>query len=105
MFANRCLGRLKYEATTTSIMMAGMFVTFMFEYIGSRVINSRAHPESDSEISVASSAQQANNKDQSTACGISPEASHHHFAPADNLSVALLEAGIVFHSISKYSTL
>lgn len=102
MFGNKCLGNLKYEATTTAIMMAGMFVTFMMEYIGSRVINSRVHPESDSEVSVASSTQQAHNKDQSTECGLSPEASHHHFAPNDNLSVALLEAGIIFHSISKY---
>ncbi|EFW15107.1 conserved hypothetical protein [Coccidioides posadasii str. Silveira] len=98
-FANRCLGRLQYEATATAIMMAGLFLTFLLEYFGHRVMASRIRPESDREGSVSSSTQQANQKDSSTTCAVAPEMSHQHAPRSDKLSVILMEAGIVFHSI------
>ncbi|EEP77654.1 predicted protein [Uncinocarpus reesii 1704] len=101
MFANKCLGTLKYEATTTAIMMAGLFTTFMMEYVGTRVIDARNRSGSDTEGSISSSTAQTGQKDEPGVCAMGPEASHQHFAPNDKLSVALLEAGIVFHSVSK----
>ena len=37
MFANHCLGGLKYEATTAAIVMAGIVLSFIPEYVGARV--------------------------------------------------------------------
>lgn len=40
-FASPCLGELDYEATTTAIVMAGAFLTFLVEFIGGRYIMHR----------------------------------------------------------------
>ncbi|WEW59506.1 high-affinity Zn(2+) transporter zrt1 [Emydomyces testavorans] len=98
MFENPCLGDLKYEATTAGIMMAGLFLTFMMEYIGHRVI-ARAHTKGDMEGSASSLAQQTDNKDQTVPSATSSESPQQNFTADDKLSVVLLEAGIVFHSI------
>ncbi|KAI1738399.1 hypothetical protein F4680DRAFT_426040 [Xylaria scruposa] len=66
MFANECLGELKYEAVTAAIVLAGLFIAFLVEYISRRVAQKywdrSAHPD-------------------------------------DVVSVVVLEAGIIFHSI------
>lgn len=38
MFTNECLGELEYEATTSAIVMAGIFLAFLFEYLGHRYV-------------------------------------------------------------------
>ncbi|KAK5659013.1 hypothetical protein OQA88_1100 [Cercophora sp. LCS_1] len=38
MFTNECLGELTYEATAAAIAMAGLFLSFLVEYLGHRLI-------------------------------------------------------------------
>lgn len=37
MLTNECLGEQKYESTTTAILMAGLFISFLIEYTTHRV--------------------------------------------------------------------
>lgn len=104
MFSNKCLGPLAYEATTASIIMAGLFITFLIEYIGNRVIGSRSSRtkhEGDLEpttpdVKSISASPQVNP-------ALTSLGHEHHSCQdrADKLSVIIMEAGIVFHSISK----
>ncbi|KAI0595424.1 hypothetical protein F4775DRAFT_375687 [Biscogniauxia sp. FL1348] len=66
MFTNECLGGLSYEATTSAIVMAGIFIAFLVEHTSHRIARrflTRSH-YSDEVV-----------------------------------SVMVLEAGIIFHSI------
>ena len=38
MFQNQCVGELGYEATTSAVVMAGLFLSFLVEYIGMRLV-------------------------------------------------------------------
>ncbi|KAF4809855.1 Zinc-regulated transporter 1 [Colletotrichum siamense] len=71
MFANECLGELGYEGTTSAIVMAGIFLSFLVEYLGKRLVMAKvaANPTS--------------------ATRFSPE----------TVTVLVLECGIIFHSI------
>ncbi|WYZ33936.1 hypothetical protein EsH8_I_000212 [Colletotrichum jinshuiense] len=71
MFGNECLGELGYEGTTSAIVMAGIFLSFLVEYVGKRMVMAKmaANP--------------------SAATLLSPE----------TVSVLVLECGIIFHSI------
>ncbi|EHA55076.1 zinc/iron transporter [Pyricularia oryzae 70-15] len=71
MFGNKCLGELGYEATTSAIVMAGIFLSFLVEYIGKRIVLARM-ARSPGAVS-----------------RLSPE----------TVSVFVLETGIIFHSI------
>ncbi|RYP63291.1 hypothetical protein DL771_009362 [Monosporascus sp. 5C6A] len=64
MLTNDCLGEVGYESTTSAIVMAGLFVSFLIEYISHRVAK-------------------------------------HFWGTSDNeaMSVLILEAGIIFHSV------
>ncbi|KAI4111312.1 MAG: hypothetical protein LQ345_006831 [Seirophora villosa] len=42
MFANECLGTLQYEATTTAIVIAGAFLTFLLQYSSFRLYEARS---------------------------------------------------------------
>ena len=87
MFENECLGELAYESTASAILMAGLFLSFFIEYAGNRLIQwheSKARPDS-------------------------VEAAGHSHAPAspaartDMVNIAVLEAGVIFHSLRKHS--
>lgn len=41
MFANPCLGEMSYEGTTAAVVMAGIFLCFLIEYIGMRIVAAR----------------------------------------------------------------
>ncbi|KAK7699499.1 high-affinity Zn(2+) transporter zrt1 [Diaporthe eres] len=71
MFGNECLGELEYEATTSAIVMAGLFLSFLVEFIGKRFVMAKAaaNPTSVSHLSV------------------------------ETVTVLVLECGIIFHSI------
>ncbi|KAL0939928.1 zip zinc transporter [Colletotrichum truncatum] len=71
MFANECLGELGYEGTTSAIVMAGIFLSFLVEYLGKRFVMAKvaANPTAVSRLS--------------------PE----------TVTVLVLECGIIFHSI------
>ncbi|KIX01591.1 uncharacterized protein Z518_09317 [Rhinocladiella mackenziei CBS 650.93] len=133
MFNNECLGTLDYEATTSAIVMAGIFLAFLFEYIGHRIVLSRAPntrrrrmTSSEWTTTAASSGKETSPQDDSAkntdnqANGLpssNPERAeaenqitlanlgHHHGCPFDptnpnsKLSVLVMEAGVLFHSI------
>jgi zinc transporter 1/2/3 len=94
MFNNECVGELGYEATTTAIAMAGLFVAAVVEYAGHRFIEHR----SDRVIE-----QSAESGSSSVASKIPlpPLAtiSCHTGTSEDKLSVFVMEMGIIFHSI------
>ncbi|KAF2841052.1 Zip-domain-containing protein [Patellaria atrata CBS 101060] len=107
MFGNECLGELKYEATTAAIVMAGIFISFLVEYIGTRFVlwrrSKRAHSPAPGE-----NVEYERNGDGKTVqdgAQIGPVAlSHHgHSTPpgstTEKLNVLVLEAGIIFHSL------
>ncbi|KAK3299835.1 uncharacterized protein B0H64DRAFT_1743 [Chaetomium fimeti] len=81
MFTNECLGELAYEATSSAILMAGIFLSFLVEYCGSRLVQWH---EAKAKSSIVESA------------------GHGHAAPAartDMVNIAVLEAGVIFHSL------
>ncbi|KAK0657923.1 hypothetical protein B0T16DRAFT_306377, partial [Cercophora newfieldiana] len=81
MFANECLGELAFEGTAAAILMAGLFLSFLVEYLGIRLVqwhgakSAAANLESPGAVSKASHA--------------SPEM----------VNIAVLEAGVIFHSL------
>lgn len=108
MFSNECIGELEYEATTSAVVMAGLFIAFLIDYLGHRFVaykqaktnpaaaaataNARAHPDDKGSPSGASSDEGERN--------ILLELDHHHGGGANTkLSVSVMEAGILFHSI------
>ncbi|KAF2172125.1 hypothetical protein M409DRAFT_49867 [Zasmidium cellare ATCC 36951] len=102
MFANECIGTLDYEATTSAIVMAGLFLSFLVEYLGLRLVASRA-AKSAAESSAFQS-QQETTKGSPAPSQESPRnafaaVDHHHGGPNNKLSVMVMEAGILFHSI------
>jgi len=85
MFQNECLGELAYESTASAILMAGLFLSFLVEYLGNRLIQWH---ESKARV------------------GNVEADGHAHAGPAartDMVNIAVLEAGVIFHSLRKYS--
>ncbi|KAJ5090884.1 ZIP zinc transporter [Penicillium argentinense] len=104
MFTNECLGELDYEATTSAVVMAGIFLAFLFEYVGHRIIVSRGQ-KTDATCSDASGCQEESRKDgsQSPQHPTIAHLGHSHGAdptkPDTKFSVLVMEAGVLFHSI------
>lgn len=71
MFGNPCLGELKYEATTSAVAMAGLFLSWLVDYVSHRLAKHHA---------ATKSANMAHYND-------------------DVVNVLILEVGIIFHSI------
>ncbi|KFY64248.1 hypothetical protein V496_03379 [Pseudogymnoascus sp. VKM F-4515 (FW-2607)] len=110
MFGNECLGQLEYEATTTTIAMGGAFIAFLIEYFGHRLATWRRRTLSAQAIPASDSGGEAIKGGHSHSDSDSPPGlaalSHHHntepcstVSPNDTMSVLVLEAGIIFHSI------
>lgn len=106
MFANECLGTLAYEATASSIVMAGLFVSFLVEFCASRFITSRSNHQSPSaeddgmpnpkggnieEVPLPLRVSQDHNHSQSPR-SLGPQ-------PTTKLAILTLESGIIFHSV------
>lgn len=72
MFESKCLGELKYEATTSAIVMAGLFVSFLVELITESFVLSRLRTK-ESNVTLSSD--------------------------TSATSLLVMEAGIIFHSI------
>lgn len=79
MFNNKCLGDLGYEGTTAAILMAGIFLSFLIEYIGQRIVLART--KATSHLS----------REQQAQALLSNEV----------VSILVMEAGILFHSLRK----
>lgn len=105
MFANHCLGGLKYEATTAAIVMAGIVISFVPEYVGARIFLWRL-----SKHSFPASPTPEQDQDSKRAATNEAPIGHHLIhsgdaqeqAPAlQKLKVNIMEAGIIFHSLCK----
>lgn len=97
MFTNDCLGELEYEATTTAIILAGVFLSFLVEYVGHRVVAARRPKPSPCD-----SQTEPQHCHQHTT--MLSQLGHSHgpedpTCPDTKLSVMVMEAGILFHSI------
>ncbi|KAA8917127.1 hypothetical protein TRICI_000723 [Trichomonascus ciferrii] len=92
MWDNDCLGTLQYESTSTAITMAGLFLAFLLEYIGSRMTKkfSTVEPTSTNDVEQNSEQHSDTKNDSTEQCLVQPNS---------HVSVAVMEAGIVFHSI------
>lgn len=104
MFTNECLGELEYEGTTSAIVMVGIFLAFLFEYFGHRIMAAREGKRSV-PCTDGSGCQEENRKDgsQSPQHATIAHLGHSHgedpTKPATKFSVLVMEAGILFHSI------
>lgn len=103
MFGNDCLGELQYEGTTAAVFLAGLFLSFLVDYLGARIVLRRqgrsippdtespapANPESKSPTAPVSTSSHSDTGDHI----------HVHGSGDDKLNVMVLEAGIIFHSL------
>ncbi|KAK2625473.1 hypothetical protein QTJ16_004785 [Diplocarpon rosae] len=103
-FSNECLSALSYESTATAIAMAGAFLCFLVEYVGARLIakrNQTAPATVDSEQLSTSSKEAAHVVPHPVDNSIAA-LGHSHGGGLDtetHFSVAVMESGIIFHSI------
>ncbi|KAG5942660.1 hypothetical protein E4U53_007200 [Claviceps sorghi] len=77
MFGNKCLGNLGYEGTTAAILMAGIFLSFLVEYLGHRIVLARTNATSR----------------------LSREQQAQALLSNHVVSILVMEAGILFHSL------
>ncbi|PNS16697.1 Anthranilate synthase component 1 [Sphaceloma murrayae] len=109
MLTNSCITwPERYEGTTAAIVMAGIFLSFLVEYVGSRIIMRMGHGTINEVASRDSSADSGEETSKSTA-GASlahlGHGGHNHVGTfymhpqQQKLSVVVIEAGIIFHSI------
>jgi len=103
MFTSSCLTGIEYEATTSAVVMAGLFVAFLVEYLGYRFVKSRSTRGSSEEGSTIVAAADKHTHGSGAPGSALQDISHSH-APADfnpntPLAVSVMEAGILFHSV------
>lgn len=104
MFSNSCIGELLYEAPAPAIAMAGVFLSFLVEYIGNRLVARRT-----TGVAASTDVEQHSDSGKETTHDTTHPAdttlaglSHAHSSsihPDTHFSVMVMEAGIVFHSI------
>jgi zinc transporter 1/2/3 len=111
MFGNECLGELQYEGTTAGIFMAGLFLSFLADYLGARFVQWRQNKHAAKDSEVTGTPIDNSDKAVSAASTPTPENdfshSHGHAHGAmrqatpmeEKINVLNLEAGIIFHSI------
>ncbi|ORY18251.1 ZIP zinc transporter-domain-containing protein [Clohesyomyces aquaticus] len=97
-FKNECLGALTYEGKTAAIFMAGLFLSFLVEYLGARFIIWR-----QSRSKIQGNGQEASREESSRNCKTALETAvigvHGHGKASDKIGVVVLEGGIVLHSL------
>ncbi|KAE9983697.1 hypothetical protein BLS_003844 [Venturia inaequalis] len=118
MFQNKCLGELSYESTTSAILIAGFFLSFLVDYLLQRLVQSRnaktvpAEPEEERLLSPSldesivnhyQSITKSNGRKERPATSATPLLTHDHSTinveRSSALNVLILEAGIIFHSL------
>lgn len=82
MFQNSCVQGIEYEGTSAAICMAGIFISFLIEYLGQRYMRARVAKEI------------ANSNPEGVSLA-------KHNARMEMVSINVMEAGVVFHSISE----
>jgi zinc transporter 1/2/3 len=103
MFGNDCLGELQYEGTTAAVFLAGLFLSFLADYMGARFVQWRQkkHAGSDSETRGTLT----EGSDKAVSASTTHDLAHAHGAihnatpMEEKINVMNLEAGIIFHSI------
>lgn len=111
MFGNECLGELKYEGTTAAIFMAGLFLSFLVDYLGARFVqwrqnkhagsNAEVPPATDDNKSAGSSSTPDHDFNRSHGLAHTHGAVRAVSPMEEKINVMNLEAGIIFHSIRK----
>lgn len=106
MFTNPCLTGIHYEATTSAVVMAGLFTAFLVEYCGYRFVLARENKKgltgatNSEEGSTHNTDSKHVHENHSSAL---QDISHSHapanFNPNTPLAVSVMEAGILFHSV------
>lgn len=118
MFANECLGELKYEGVTSAVVLAGVFLSFLVDYLGVRFITWKQGRNSAASTSTVVVEDRAGSQDAIPEQKAVPSPGSDTIVSAEEnghghghghglvqgqvdqkLSVAVLEAGIIFHSI------
>jgi hypothetical protein len=106
MFQNECVGHMSYEATAPAISMAAAMVTFILDFVGSRIAHKKysGHPLESPSINDSGESGSEERKGLQDASHPAHHDSHGHnfdaaLAAEQNHQVLLLEAGIIFHSI------
>jgi zinc transporter 1/2/3 len=77
MFSNPCIGVLQYEATTSAIVMAGIFISFVVEYIGQRIVQNKIRSEA----------------------ALSRKERAGAMLSSETVGILVMEMGIIFHSL------
>jgi zinc transporter 1/2/3 len=96
-FSNDCIEGIEYEATAGAILIAGLFTTFIIEYVAHRWIDRKRHM-----FERTSTPQSTVQKDATEANLSEASSNEEHFASKSlTLNTAVMEAGIIFHSICK----
>ncbi|KAL8999153.1 MAG: hypothetical protein Q9169_001932 [Polycauliona sp. 2 TL-2023] len=99
MFKNECLGRLEYEATTTAIVVAGAFLTFLLQYCSVRIAEMRSRAVASKSGTPQAESMNGDGSDKSSQVQSATKEHNHHVPKMDDpLSVLILEMGIIFHS-------
>lgn len=108
MFANHCLGGLKYEATTAAIVMAGIVISFVPEYVGARIflwrVSKHEAPASPTPDQSHDSKDATTNEEPVGHHLIHSGDAHAQSSALQKLKVNIMEAGIIFHSLCKLFT-
>lgn len=110
MFTNECLGELSYEGTTAAVFLAGLFLSFLVDYLGARFLLWRQGKKSPSDAeatpSATADAKSASATPNSSVVHNDERGSHMHMHGTmdEKLNVYVLEAGIIFHSLREYFT-
>mmetsp|Transcript_8990 Transcript_8990/g.8890 ORF Transcript_8990/g.8890 Transcript_8990/m.8890 type:complete len:479 (-) Transcript_8990:74-1510(-) len=97
MWGNSCI-TLGYESTATSITMAGIFLTFLIEYLVNRLIKWRAQRSSRFLIEKGNPEKTNDITEETISQTITPN-NNCSIIVHDEFSCVAMEAGIVFHSI------
>ncbi|GAB7338435.1 hypothetical protein MBLNU457_4723t2 [Dothideomycetes sp. NU457] len=106
-FASPCLGELQYEGTTAAILMAGLFVSFLVDYLSHRVVHWRrtVRDTSSSDETHRNSSGDTPTSTESKQPATAVSTAYHHThnlseqEATDKVTVMILEAGVLFHSI------
>lgn len=103
MFGNDCIGELQYEATTTSIILAGIFLSFLVEYVGHRIVCAK-RPKTPPSPNEMETEQINGHHHHHHGNNVLAQLGHSHgpedpTSPDTKFSVMVMEAGIIFHSI------
>jgi zinc transporter 1/2/3 len=104
MFESDCLGPLDYEATTAAITLAGIMLSFLPDYIGTRLVLRRARHSHATSLPSHHDEPHADTKNNTHSSSISAAAYQStrlvESSPAlAKMKVTIMEAGIIFHSI------